>query len=139
MRFWVEIPLTRARAQSVDQSSGQARLKKLNAQFVILDPRDSFRKSIKSRLLNFDGSCHDAGSIEALEALLPSLTEQQRILVVRRVASREFREFAGFSLPELKEKGFDYVISLEPTLESDAVEGSTPVERRTSGLLSRLK
>ncbi|WP_236707490.1 hybrid sensor histidine kinase/response regulator [Pseudomonas sp. Leaf58] len=123
MRFWVEIPLTRARAQSVDQSSGQARLKKLNAQFVILDPRDSFRKSIKSRLLNFDGSCHDAGSIEALEALLPSLTEQQRILVVRRVASREFREFAGFSLPELKEKGFDYVISLEPTLESDAVEG----------------
>lgn len=123
MRFWVEIPLTRARAQSVDQSSGQARLKKLNAQFVILDPRDSFRKSIKSRLLNFDGLCHEAGSIEALEDLLPSLTDHQRILVVRRVASREFREFAGFTLPELKAKGFDYVISLEPTLESDAVEG----------------
>ena len=123
MRFWAEIPVTRARAQSVDQSSGQKRLKSLNAQFVIMDERESFRQSMKSRLLNFDGQCHEAGSIEALESLIPELTDQQRILVVRRVASREFRSFAGLSLAELKGKGFDYVISLEPTLESDAVEG----------------
>lgn len=123
MRFWVEIPVTRSRAQSVDQTGGQARLKKIDAQFVIMDPRESFRQSIKSRLMNFDGLCYDAGNIDELEALIPSLSGQQRILVVRRVASREFRNFAGLSLAQLKGKGFDYVISLEPTLESDAVEG----------------
>jgi signal transduction histidine kinase/CheY-like chemotaxis protein len=122
-RFWVEIPVARSRANSSEQSSGQQKLKKINAQFVIMDPRQSFRCSVKTRLQNFDGICHEAGDINTLEALLPSLTDQQRILIVRRVASKEFRQFAGLNLQDLKKKGFDFVISLEPTLESDAVEG----------------
>lgn len=124
MKFWADIPVKRSKSLSGDQINGAGKLQQVNAQFVVMDSRDSFRDSICSRLANFDAKCVPATGIDDLESALADLDSPNRILIVRRIASQDFkRSTNGLTLDQLKQKGFVSVISLEPTLESDAVEG----------------
>lgn len=124
MRFWADIPVKRSKPVSGDQTNGISKLEQARVQFVVMDSRDSFRDSICSRLGNFDAKCVPARGIGELEDAISQLDAQNKILIVRRIASRDFKESTnGITLDQLKEKGFVSVVSLEPTLESDAVEG----------------
>lgn len=124
MRFWADIPVKRSKPVSGEQTNGSSRLVQANAQFVVMDSRDSFCESICSRLGNFDTKCVPAKSIGELEAALGQLDAQNKILIVRRIASKDFKSATDdITLDQLKAKGFISVVSLEPTLESDAVEG----------------
>ncbi|WP_241032728.1 hybrid sensor histidine kinase/response regulator (plasmid) [Pseudomonas fluorescens] len=124
MRFWADIPVKRSKALSGDQITGASKLSQVGAQFVVMDSRESFRDSICSRLSNFDTKCVPAENIDQLGDALNQLDGDNKILIVRRIASRDFKRSTNdMTLEQIKAKGFVTVVSLEPTLESDAVEG----------------
>lgn len=123
MRFWADIPVKRSKPMSSDQMNARNKLQQMDTQFVVMDGRESFRQSMCSRLANFDAHCVAVEDVADLDGALRSLDALNKILIVRRIASEHFKQSThGLGLDDLKAKGFTAVISLEPTLESDAVE-----------------